>query len=109
MIRMSGYNLETNDKFSCCVVMSSGGYPGDYETGKIITGTVTDSESVLVFHSGTKKSDNGEILTNGGRVLSVTGVSGDSLEKAVETAYQKVSEIDFENKYYRKDIGSKLY
>jgi len=107
--RMSGYKLETNDKFSCCVVMSSGGYPGDYETGKIITGTVTDSESVLVFHSGTKKSDNGEILTNGGRVLSVTGVSGDSLEKAVETAYQKVSEIDFENKYYRKDIGSKLY
>ncbi|HMQ70435.1 MAG TPA: phosphoribosylamine--glycine ligase [Ignavibacteria bacterium] len=109
--KIGNYKLEIFDKYACCVVMSSGGYPGDYETGKPITGTVNDindHENVLVFHSGTKRSDEGGIITNGGRVLSVTGVSDESLKNAVENAYKKVSEIDFENKYFRKDIGSKL-
>lgn len=106
--RIGEYKLETNEKSACCVVISSGGYPGEYATGKIITGTDNKNENILVFHSGTEFTETGELITSGGRVISVTGVSDESMAEAVKTAYQKVSEIDFENMYFRKDIGSKV-
>ncbi|MEX2640534.1 MAG: phosphoribosylamine--glycine ligase [Balneolales bacterium] len=89
----------------CCVVMASLGYPEAYEKGKRITGLDELSGDVPLFHSGTTESG-GEIITSGGRVLSVIG-SGRSLEKAVESAYEQVKKIHFDKAYYRSDIGKK--
>lgn len=103
---LKDYKLETNDKFSCCVVLTSGGYPGDFETGKKITGIEDVKGNCFVYHSGTKFGNNeNEILTDGGRVLSVTGISDKSMEEAVKIAYENAGKINFENKYFRKDIG----
>jgi len=88
-----------------CVVMASAGYPGEYETGKLIRGldeTETMSQ-VVVFHAGTKQTDEG-VITAGGRVLGVTGL-GDTLSQAVETAYRAVEKIEFEGAHWRRDIG----
>ncbi|MCD6350777.1 MAG: phosphoribosylamine--glycine ligase [Armatimonadetes bacterium] len=88
-----------------CVVVASGGYPGKYEKGKVISG-LEDAAAlpdVMVFHAGTAQRD-GQIVTNGGRVLGVTAL-GDSFAEARERAYQAVELIDFENKYCRSDIA----
>ncbi|MBY0110771.1 phosphoribosylamine--glycine ligase [Patescibacteria group bacterium] len=89
-----------------CVSMASGGYPGSYEKGKVITG-LTDAEegSVVVFHAGTKR-DRDDILTNGGRVLNVTA-TGETLSMALDAAYAGVKKISFEGAQYRSDIGQK--
>lgn len=87
-----------------CVVAASGGYPGDYEMGYPITGLKAAEDSgAIVFHAGTK-SANGPILTNGGRVLNVVA-TGDNLEQALDKAYQGMAKINFEEMYYRRDIG----
>jgi phosphoribosylamine---glycine ligase len=90
---------------SACVIASSGGYPGSYETGKPITGLGTAAQvpGVEVFHSGTSLLD-GQIVTAGGRVLGVTA-SADSLPEALRLAYQAMAEIKFDGIYYRHDIG----
>ena len=96
------------DKRSCvCVVMASGGYPGKYEKGKEIEGLdeVEKKQDVVVFHAGTKKSI-AKYLTNGGRVLGVTGL-GDNIEPAIKTTYEAVSKIKFDNMHFRRDIGKK--
>jgi phosphoribosylamine---glycine ligase len=88
------------------VVMASGGYPGSYATNKIITG-LTDAErldAVAVFHAGTTHNNTGDIVTSGGRVLTVTA-TGESFPEARARAYAGVERIHFENAYYRKDIG----
>ncbi|MBT3465203.1 phosphoribosylamine--glycine ligase, partial [archaeon] len=92
---------------ACCVVLASGGYPGAYEKGKKISGIALADEvdRVKVFHGGTKISE-GDVLTNGGRVLGVTGI-GNSIKESIDNAYLGVSKIDFENNYFRKDIGQK--
>jgi len=94
------------DKYSCCVILASYGYPDSYEKGFEIFG-IEKAESLgcLVFHSGTKRV-NGKILSNGGRVLGVVGI-GNTLQEAIDTSYDGVAQIHFENKYYRKDIGAK--
>lgn len=84
------------------MVMASKGYPKKYETGFEITGI--DSKDT-VYVAGAKLSD-GSLLTSGGRVLGVTETAG-NLEEAVKKAYKKVETINFENAYYRKDIGKK--
>jgi phosphoribosylamine--glycine ligase len=97
-----------------CVVCASGGYPGNYEKGKEISGLEeTDKmQDVVVFHAGTKKPNtqypipNTQYFTNGGRVLGVTGL-GDTIKKAIDKTYQAVSKINFEGMQYRKDIGYK--
>lgn len=90
-----------------CVVLASGGYPGPYESGKVITGLKNiDEEQFLVFHSGTSLSANGELVTAGGRVLSVVAQS-DNFNTSREFVYKAVDKIDFEGVYYRKDIGAK--
>ena len=88
---------------AACVVMASEGYPQKYESGfeLKIDGSVKDS----VYVAGAKK-ENGRLLTAGGRVLGVTATA-DTLEKAINKAYEKVGKVDFENAFYRKDIGAR--
>ena len=85
--------------------MASAGYPGKFETGKKISGLAecAKMENVHVFHAGTRRN-NGDVLTSGGRVLSVTAL-GDSLGEARALAYKAVAKIDFEGCYCRRDIA----
>ncbi len=94
-----------NKKFAVCVVLASKGYPESYPKDEIISGFNTISNDAFVFHAGTKKSD-GQILSNGGRVLGVTAL-GDSLESAISNAYAAVEKISWPSKYCRTDIGKK--
>ncbi len=91
-----------------CVVMSSGGYPGAYETGKEITGleALKNQKDLVVFHAGTKKSD-GKIVSAGGRVLGVTALGRDLCE-ARENTYKAVQKIHFEKCFFRGDIGQRI-
>ncbi len=104
---LSQCQIEWEDKASVCVVMASKGYPGAYERGKVIEGLkeVSKMEDVFVFHAGTAFGD-GKIITNGGRVLGVTGL-GANIPKAIERAYEAVQKISWEGVHYRKDIGKK--
>jgi phosphoribosylamine--glycine ligase len=97
--------VNIDEKYRCCVVMASDGYPLDYEKGKKITGIDDVAEDALVFHAGTKGED-GKLYSDGGRVLSVVG-AGDTLQDAIKNTYTEVKKIDFENKYFRSDIGTK--
>lgn len=101
---LSKVDIKWKKEKAACVIMASGGYPGKYEIGKPITG-INNAEKYgsVVFHSGTDYID-GNIVTDGGRVLGVTTMA-DTLEEAVKTSYKAISEIDFEGKHYRKDIG----
>jgi len=92
---------------ACNIALASGGYPGDYEKGKIILG-IDEAETqtdIVVFHAGTKNKS-GQIVTNGGRVLGVSA-TGNSLEEALAKAYKAIEKISFEGMQYRKDIGKK--
>jgi phosphoribosylamine--glycine ligase len=90
---------------SLCVVLASGGYPGSYEKGKPITGLekAASLPQVTVFHAGTA-FEAGQVVTSGGRVLSVTAI-GDTIDEAAGRAYAAVDAIDFEGKHVRRDIG----
>lgn len=92
-----------SDDAACCVVMASEGYPKSYEKGFEIT-IPEDVDTVYV--AGAKLSEDGKLLTNGGRVLGVTE-RGATLEEAIEKAYKSVEKVSFDNAYYRKDIGQK--
>ncbi len=97
--------IEWDTRAAVTVVLASGGYPGKYETGKMISGLgeAAKLEDVQVFHAGTKRAD-GEVKTAGGRVLAVTAL-GSTLEAARARAYEAVSRIHFENCHYRRDIA----
>jgi phosphoribosylamine--glycine ligase len=94
-----------DDRPAVCVVMASGGYPGPYEKGKVITGLEAAGamEDVIVFHAGTAKKDN-DVVTNGGRILGVTALGSD-IKGAIDRAYRAVDKISFEKAYCRRDIG----
>ncbi|MDE7395731.1 MAG: phosphoribosylamine--glycine ligase [Clostridiales bacterium] len=95
--------LDWDARPAVCVVAASGGYPLHYEKGKPISfGKIDDG--VLVFHAGTARNDNGEIVTSGGRVLGVTAL-GNTLSEAKKTAYENVRKISFDGMFYRSDIG----
>jgi phosphoribosylamine--glycine ligase len=102
---LSKIKIEWDERPAACVVMTSHGYPGSYSKGKVIEGLEKAAElpDTYVFHAGTAKED-GKIVSNGGRVLCVTGM-GDTIEKAIETAYQGVRTIKMDGVHYRKDIG----
>jgi len=104
---LSGCKIEWDSRAAVCVVMSSKGYPGDYEKGKPISGLkeVSRMEDVFVFHAGTALKDD-QIITNGGRVLGVTGL-GKDIPRAIERTYQAVKKISWEGVHYRTDIGQK--
>ncbi len=99
--------IEWDRRPAVCVVMASGGYPGDYEKGKKIVGLeeAQQLEDVIVFHAGTKDID-GDIVTNGGRVLGVTAL-GQTIRDAKERAYRAVDKIKFDGAYCRRDIADK--
>ncbi len=95
--------VEFSSGAACCVIMASNGYPGKYETGYEITlPTETEAE---IYVAGAKL-DGEKLLSGGGRVLGVTATA-ESLEKAIEKAYDEVKKVSFENAFYRKDIGQK--
>ncbi|MBR5338314.1 MAG: phosphoribosylamine--glycine ligase [Lachnospiraceae bacterium] len=102
-------NLEFQDNACVCVVAASKGYPVSYEKGFKITGfdKFRDDEGYFVFHAGTAFNDKGDIVTNGGRVLGITA-TGPDLKTARANAYKAVDWIEFENKYYRHDIGKAI-
>ena len=103
--RLKGKTLNISDEAAATVMMVSGGYPGDFEKNKVITGTENINTS-LVFHAGTTSKE-GKILTNGGRVIAVTTLKHD-FRQAVEISLKNAEEINFEGKYYRNDIGFDL-
>jgi phosphoribosylamine--glycine ligase len=88
------------------IVIASGGYPENYEKGKVVSGIPEAQQipGVVVFHAGVKRNESGELITNGGRVLGISAV-GETLEQALETAYRAAAIIHFDGMYYRKDIG----
>jgi phosphoribosylamine--glycine ligase len=99
--------MKIDPRPTVCVVMASGGYPGNYESGKVIKGLekASDVEDVVVFHAGTT-IENGEFASAGGRVLGVTAV-GTDLEKAITSAYKAVGHIAWTGSSFRTDIGAK--
>ncbi len=88
------------------VMAVSGGYPGSYAKGKEIGGNLNPDDSIL-FHAGTKVADDGRLLTNGGRVIAVSSL-GDTIADALSKSYRNIEAIDFDGKYYRRDIGCDL-
>lgn len=105
--KLDSVTLAWDPRPAVCVVMASGGYPDNYENGKIITGLddAGKMDDVVVFHAGTAAKD-GQIVTNGGRVLGVTAV-GQTIALAKERAYQAVDKIKFDGAYCRRDIADK--
>jgi phosphoribosylamine--glycine ligase len=107
--RLGQHRPEWTREPAVTVVMASGGYPGNYDSGKLIEGIdpnkVEQSEGTYVFHSGTARSE-GKLVTAGGRVLAVTAV-GQNLKAAIDRAYEGVGRIRFEGNHFRKDIGGK--
>ena len=102
---LKGEQIEWDERFALGVVMASNGYPEKYETGFPISGIDKENETTKVFHCGTKKKGE-EILSNGGRVLCVTGL-GSNLGNAFEKAYEVTSKITWNGSFYRKDIGKR--
>ena len=105
--RLSEIDLSFSEKAACCVVLASNGYPLSYEKGfkiKGLTDPLFSKEDHFVFHAGTSFDKDNEIVTSGGRVLAVTAL-GDDLRDARKKAYSAIDHIDFENKYFRHDIG----
>lgn len=100
--KLSEIDIKWKTEEAVCVVIASGGYPGNYEKGKVIKG-ISDVDNCVVFHAGTKLSE-GRLTTNGGRVLCVTAV-GETTEKAREIVYENIKKISFEGMEYRKDIA----
>ncbi len=103
--KLGELNIEFYPGYCTCVVLASGGYPGNYKKGYEITGDLENSKDVYIFHAGTILKDN-LYFTNGGRVLCVSAV-GYTLEESIEKVYKRVEKISFTDMHYRKDIGKK--
>ena len=104
--RLDQLNIQWKKQSAACIILASGGYPGKYEGGKVITGMDAAEETgATVYHAGTKLVD-GEYVTAGGRVLGVTAM-GDDLRSAVDAAYAAARKIHFDGMHMRSDIGSK--
>ena len=103
---LADFDLQLSERAAATVILASGGYPGAYEKGLSIQGTEDTSES-LVFHAGTKRTENGDLVTNGGRVLAVTSLDED-WKQALRKSNDAANRIQFEGKYFRTDIGFDL-
>ena len=100
---LSSMKIEADDKAACTIMAVSGGYPGNYEKGKPIKGLDISVKNSFIFHSGTKQ-ENGDIVSNGGRVYCVTSLA-ENLEEAINQSKDVIGHTDFEGMYYRHDIG----
>jgi phosphoribosylamine---glycine ligase len=100
---LKNFGISFKNKYAVTVVMSSGGYPEDYEKGKEITGLNNLDNNIIAFHAGTE-SKNGKLYTSGGRVLNVTAIGSDLIE-ARNKVYGEIGKIKFDGAFYRKDIG----
>lgn len=103
--KLSEIKIKWKDNSACTIVLASGGYPGDYEKGKVISG-IAEAQAdpnIVVFHAGTIMKED-VLVTNGGRVLGVSAI-GINLKEALASAYKAVEKISFEGMQYRKDIG----
>ncbi len=110
LIQASNHNLcnteiKISSNFASTVVLVSGGYPQEYEKGKVINGTDTVKDSI-VFHAGTIKQGK-QVLSSGGRVLAITSL-GKNMNEALEKTYKSIKSIKFDKMYFRKDIGMDL-
>ena len=106
--KLNEMNIEWHEEAAVCVVMASGGYPETSEKGQVITGLDKAAETgAIVFHAGTKEAD-GNIVTNGGRVLGISAL-GKDIAEAIANAYKGVEQIEFEHMQYRTDIGKKAF
>lgn len=102
--QLNQVNAQWDPRPAICVVLAAGGYPGSYHKGDVIHGlNIKEYSNCKVFHAGTKQQD-GNVVTNGGRVLGVTAI-GEDLQAAHDTAYRVAKTIHWPNYYYRKDIG----
>jgi phosphoribosylamine--glycine ligase len=102
---LKNHSIETDPSFVTTVVMVAGGYPDQYEKGKVISG-LENASTAQVFHAGTKEKD-GKVVTDGGRVLAVTG-KGKDLSEAMKNSYDSVKQISWEGVNFRKDIGKDI-
>ncbi len=104
--RLSDKELKFKDEACVCVVLASGGYPGDYEKGKeVVIKEGFGKNGLYLFHAGTKRQ-NGRVVTAGGRVFGVSAL-GSTIKEARKKAYEAVTLVEFDNKYMRKDIAEK--
>ncbi|EGT4598701.1 phosphoribosylamine--glycine ligase [Clostridioides difficile] len=101
--KLKDIEINYSDEEAVCVMLTSGGYPDSYEKGKIITGLENLDDDIVVFHSGTKMLD-GNLVTNGGRVIGITAKSA-TVKDAAEKVYENIKKINFEGMHYRTDIG----
>ncbi|AOW21177.1 phosphoribosylamine--glycine ligase [Urechidicola croceus] len=103
---LDGKTIEIDHRSAATVMLVSGGYPEQYQKGKVITGCENVSNSI-VFHAGTTTNDINEIVTDGGRVIAVTSF-GNDFKEALSCSYKSINEINFDKMNYRKDIGFDL-
>jgi len=102
---LSSVNVDIDSRTATTVMMVAGGYPGDYEKGKVISG-LDNVSGAMVFHAGTKKSGE-NVVSNGGRVLAFTAL-GNNMQEALDGSFAAAKTVSFEGCYYRKDIGQDL-
>jgi len=103
---LASRQLEIDERAAVCVMLVSGGYPGKYEKGKVITG-IDDVEGSVVFHAGTARDAEGRTLTAGGRVIAVSSYGKDKAE-ALAKSFAEAQKIQFSGRYFRRDIGADL-
>jgi len=103
--KLEEFTLEVDERSATTVMLVSGGYPEDFEKGKVISG-LENIEDSIVFHAGTKLID-GNVVSNGGRVLAVTSY-GNDFQEAIKKSYQNIDKLHFDKMYFRKDIGFDL-
>ena len=102
---LADLDVEWSDGAAACVILASGGYPGSYEKGKVMTFPETVPANVAIIHAGSKLSGDA-LVTNGGRVLGITATAP-TLKEALADAYAAAETVDFEGKYMRHDIGQR--
>lgn len=100
---LNEYDLKVSNQTAVTVMLVAEGYPGDYAKGKVMTGFDEVKDSLL-FHAGTKKNEAGDLVSNGGRLLAITSF-GNNVKEAVSKSLNNAEKIQYEGKYYRKDIG----
>jgi len=107
--RLEDTDVTVKPEAAATVIIASGGYPGSYEKGKAVSGLedAAQTPGAIVFHCGTKAAD-GQVLTSGGRVFSVTGMGAD-LRAAVDAAYAAVGKVSFKKSFFRKDIAHRAF